>query len=381
MMESSKNRGAEQPFGPVYIPLSLAVTGVSALTQGEITAPGGGTSEDIAAATDSPHGPTEAAVTQEVSEIAEVHELLRFPVVEPNPWTTEHMRGYLTALGATNPQVTTKDVESIRNCYDQQPQNRSYHALGHGTFVGQPDIPDALAQKLSDRMPPDRARANTAVIGMYHDVAYPHVDEIGPNGTRAWPTVLRERINGMADYVRTTESDKPVFTTTLTERGKADPVTQLVAGIFEVPDNGIIHNQGGNEFVSALAAANFLAEKGVPTRSIIGVAAGIAATIPFKLALGTDEQGNVTDGHMGQLAQRVHRALLKSGASTPEYAWQDTNDAMLLAVQEGNRDIAPFIKPNNFAEVVHGGRRYYTGISACRRAATLCSAIIRLVWR
>jgi hypothetical protein len=126
----------------------------------------------------------------------------------------------------------------------------------------------------------------------------------------------------------------------------------MVAGVFSVPPEGIVHNQGGNEFDSALAAALFLRDAGASPKAIVAVVAAIAATIPFREAIGSDERGAMTDGHMGVLAHRVKAAELYG--YSPD--WQDVNDIMHLSVHLANRDIAPFIRADNFAQVVHNGR-------------------------
>lgn len=278
---------------------------------------------------------------------------LTFSTPVPNPWQEDFLTQQLKNIGATKPIATDSDVQSILDCYKQSPQMRSYHNEGHGAFVGQPDAPDTLLSSLSENFSRPRAMATLSLAGLFHDVAYKHVDELDKEGNRAWPTVLKERIGKFVEYERNEVNGKAVYHTRLTEAGKNNPVTQLVAHIFAMGDEGIIHNQGGNEFDSALAAAKFLAEKGASPKSIVAVVAAIAATVPFKPALTLDDQRNVVgDGHMGDLAKRVKSSQL--GEYQPD--WQDTNDIMLCSVHLANRDISPFILPDNFSNVIAGGR-------------------------
>jgi hypothetical protein len=130
----------------------------------------------------------------------------------------------------------------------------------------------------------------------------------------------------------------------------------MVAQVFDVGEQGISHGQGGNEFDSALAAAIFLEEKLAPPASIVAVVVMIAATIPFRPAIGYDSQGNVTDGYMGILAERLRATELRSENSTYQPDWQDINDILHLAVHLANRDVSPFIIQENFSRVVNGGR-------------------------
>lgn len=281
---------------------------------------------------------------------------MSFEILEPQVWTTSYLNNNLQLLGADESNVTHADVEKILWCYDQSPMNRSYHGPDHGAFVGQPEIPEALSERLSERLPVHEAQAILAIAGLFHDVAYKHVDEIDELGTRAWPTVLEDMLNGNVAYSRAIEDGKTIFRTHITQKGSMDSMTQFVAHLFEVGEEGIIHNKGGNEFDSALAAAKFLYEKDVSMKSIISIVTAIAATVPFKPAVETDNKGQIDDGHMGQLAQRVKISLEDMEISSEEHIWQDVNDIMLLSVHLANRDISPFIQPNNFAEVVHGGR-------------------------
>jgi len=281
---------------------------------------------------------------------------MNFEVLEPQVWTTSYLRDNLRILGVDESMVTYEDVEKILWCYDQSPMNRSYHGPDHGAFIGQPDVPDVLFERLSERFSLREAEAALAIAGLFHDVAYKHVDEIDEDGTRAWPTVLEDMLDSSVSYVRTVEDNKTIFRTYITETGSTDPMTQLVARLFEVGEEGIVHNKGGNEFDSALAAAKFLNTKGASMKSIIAVVSAIAATVPFKSAIETDEDGQMSDGHMGNLAQRVKISLEDMGVSLEEYVWQDTNDIMLLSVHLANRDISPFVQPNNFAQIIHGGR-------------------------
>jgi hypothetical protein len=294
-----------------------------------------------------------------MSERLSYEAYLHFSSPEENPWRAELISDYLRLLSDESKMpalVTDQEVDTILFCYDQAPSYRAYHGLNHGGFVGQPEAPDVLVEQLSDRYTVEQAKATLALAGLFHDVAYKHVDAIDEVGTRAWPTVLRSLINGMADYSVMTSGGERVFTTRLTDEGKQDEITKMVAHIFDVDEEGIAHNQGGNEFDSALAAAKFLDVKDVLPKHIIAITAAIAATIPFKPAVETDERGLVTDGRMSTLAEKIKSAQLAYSEGVYQPDWQDTNDIMLLSVHLANRDISPFIQPDNFADVVSGGR-------------------------
>lgn len=271
-----------------------------------------------------------------------------------NVWEAGFLKTQLINIGTEKEvKVSDRDVDSIRLCYDQAETNRFYHGPDHGSFVGQPYAPETLISRLSGGLSAQEAESLLSIAGLWHDAAYKHVDELDANGKRAWPDALKKRIDNYVEYARTEVNDKPVYTTTLTEAGKKDQVTQMVAGIFDVGKEGIIHNKGGNEFDSALAAAKFLEEKGAPPKSIITVVSAIAATVPFKPAMTKDSQGKIKDdGHMGDLAGKVKTAQL--GGYEP--TWDDTNDIMLLSVHLANRDVQNFLQPDNIAEVIANGR-------------------------
>lgn len=287
---------------------------------------------------------------------------LGFPSPEARPWEAETITRHLTHLGAERPTVTETEATSIRDCYTGP--HRFYHGPDHGAFVGQPSIPESVAPlpegepydpaagRLSDRVTREWAESVNAVAGLWHDAAYKHVDEQDSQGTSAWSEGVSNLINDVARYERTEVDGKAVYRTYLTEAGAADAVTQMVAHIFKVGPDGIIHNQGGNEFDSALAAAKFLESKGADAKTMVTAVAGIAATIPFRPALGEDAEGRLTDGHMGDLAHLVKTAQLHGYQAD----WQDVNDIMHLSVTLANRDIAPFIRSYNLEEVIHNGR-------------------------
>ena len=282
---------------------------------------------------------------------------MAFPRPEKTPWATDFLNHHLRVLGAREPVVTIGVVDSIRNCYAQQPSNRYYHGPDHASFVGAPHVPKTLAERLSYFSKP-QAESLLAVAGLWHDVAYKHVDAFDGTDQRAWPTALRKHIDGMAEYAMTLQNGKPIFRTFFTDEGQADAVTRMVAGIFDVGENGIIHNQGGNEFDSALAATKFLERQGASSESIVAVGALIAGTIPFRLSADKDQHGTIVDdGYMGQLAKRVKEVSLTLEDEIYQPSWEQVNDIMLLTTHMANRDISPFILPNNAPDVIQGGRQ------------------------
>lgn len=273
------------------------------------------------------------------------------------PFDPAEITGYLQQLGATHPEVTLDEAEALRECYLNE--FRSYHGEGHGGFVGQPDLPQRLKERLTNTSE-EEAKAILALAGLFHDAVYKHVDDDG-SGTRAWPAIAEMFIGGRAGvayYKREFNAEgKAIYRTFLTGAGQEDPVTQAVARIFGVTGKGgIIHNQGGNEFDSALLAAKFLESKGASPKTIIAVTSAIAATVPFKPAK-VIKAGRITDGHMGELADRVETVALTSGGTTFKPDWIDVNDIMFLSVHLANRDISPFIQVDNFGAVIDNGRR------------------------
>lgn len=277
-----------------------------------------------------------------------------FKSPQGQPWSDRFVGQQLGRLGADH-LVSAAEVEAIRWCYMAAPTFRSYHGDDHGAFVGQPHVPEPLAAAMAGTMTRTEAGAVLALAGLFHDAAYKHVDTLDETGRRAWPSTLREMIGEHAQYERTERDGKAVFVTRLTAQGQADPVTRMVAHVFQVTDEGIAHHQGGNEFDSALAAAKFLEGKNTPARFIVAVVAAIAATVPFRPAL-VEEDGVVSDGYMGELAQRVKTVSLTVDGERRTLDWRETDDVMLVAVQLANRDVSPFMLPNNFGQVVSGGR-------------------------
>lgn len=284
-----------------------------------------------------------------------------FSSPESRPWEADTITRHLTNLGAEDPTVTQAEANGIQECYAGT--HRFYHGPDHGAFVGQPAIPEPIAPlpadepydpgagRLSNRVTREWAESTNAVAGLWHDAAYKHVDG-DDQGNGAWSEAVDNLIGDVARYERTEADDRAVYRTYVTQAGAADPVTQTVAHVFGVGEDGIAHNQGGNEFDSALAAAKFLEAKGADSKTIVTAVAGIAATVPFKPALVENEAGQLTDGHMGALANLVKTAQLHG--YQPD--WQDVNDIMHLSVALANRDVAPFVQPDNLGAVIHNGR-------------------------
>lgn len=293
---------------------------------------------------------------------------MEFTIRDGSSLTRERLSGWLRAMTESAAPATSGDVDAVTWCY--QAPNRKYHNENHEIYMMQEDAPDDLLAQLSDGMPPERAKAILAYGGAYHDVAYKHVDGAA-DVSRAWPEALRERIGAFATYEVTGDekTGKPVFTTYLTEAGKADATVRMVAEVFGMDkEKGIVHNLGGNEFDSALAAAKYLEGQGVDKKSILAVTAGIAATYPFQPATSVldtpfkdpmAEQENPHEdvatfkspSHMDALSDKLKAASGNYGA---EMNWAEVNDAMLLSVHLANRDVAPFFS-QHFVDVAHGG--------------------------
>lgn len=281
------------------------------------------------------------------------HESMSFPKPKEDPWTKSFLKQHLQGIGVPNPRVSDADVASIKEPYEAP--SRRYHNSDHGAFVGTPDVPDVLGSQLSN-VTQEEAASSLAVAGLWHDTGYKQVDASSENPDEgAWSPSFTEYIGGMAAYKRRDENGKSVFTTYVTPEGREDPITQMTAMLFDVPDKGIIHNQGGNEFDSALAAAKFLERYDAPPKAILADAALIAGTVPFKQSVERDEENNIVgDGYMGQLARRVKETRLTRGGETYQPDWADVDDIMRLTVQMANRDVSAFM--GDLPAFIKGGR-------------------------
>lgn len=279
-------------------------------------------------------------------------------------WTGERYNADLAALGVSNPELTDRDVAQIRFPYMQA--SRHLHIEEHPIEVGavQPNKP------LQERLTGTRyenwelAAAVMRLSADAHDVAYKNVDA-DPQGRNAWPSQVRRLINGMADWQIRVQDGERHYETFLTEKGKADELTRIVAYLFELPEDGVLsHKTGGsNEFDSALAMVQFLKQHAIEGQKqpiervdIIAVAAIIAATIPFRPNASADERGTLAEGFMEQLGRRVHKVLLDIGED-PHTAYRTTNAIMAMGVCVANRDTAPFTRPDNASALTSGARK------------------------
>lgn len=295
-------------------------------------------------------------------------------------WSEKYFSDAFNVLALQHVTINDQHVDAVKNCYKNKNGFRSYHGPDHGAFVGQNYLPEPLTvfYQAQDRgIKSNRAKAWATIAGIFHDTVYKNVDadwnSVNAQGKKdykgAWRHEVRDAIGKYADFTVREENGKPVFTTYLTDKGKIDSKTQMVARIFGMTDDGMIHNQGGNEFDSALYAVKFMEKleeenetKLFTQKDYIAVTAAIAATVPFKAATnikpGTQEiiPDMPEDGHMGIIAAKVAKEIEKINDSNTAFAWQATNEIMPVAVHIANRDIAPFILKDNAAQVIKGGR-------------------------
>jgi hypothetical protein len=318
---------------------------------------------------------------------------MQFPGPVENPWTEQFLDRHLRGIGIPEPQVTDADVDRLRNSYDLQPPSRVYHGTEHAAFVGTPHIPDALAERLTVF---SRSRAESAVAraGGGHDRVYPKVDVIEGTTDRLWSSAVREDVGGMADCQAVEKDGRQIFMTRITEEGKNDPVTQMVAHIFGINDE-IAHTEGGSEFASALADAKSLerqgkssdqltsAEKRDKALGIITNTVLIAGTVPFETSVERDETGAIIgDGSMGKLSERVRTVCLTLHEETFQPDWETQNDIMMLTTHFANRDISPLIAPDNVAGVIRGGRQLKKEeIPVLRQGVTTMDGLVQSVGR
>lgn len=274
------------------------------------------------------------------------------PEEHEHAWRPDAINEHLHALGAE--PITEDQAAALKKCYEAA--YRYYHGVGHGGYMGLSKVPGALIGRF-ERMNVGEANALLAIAGLFHDTVYKHVDVDPKNPKTAWAPDVHEKIGDFATYDPATVADKNTSITRLTETGRRDRVTRMVATMFGIdPDaeNASIKVvDGGNEFDSALYAAKFLEVQDVGDETILKAVTMIAATIPFRPS--REEEGYpYPDGFMGVLAERLRKIPLSDDGS--ERSWADVNDTMLLSVQLANRDILPFLLPNNIAGLVHGGR-------------------------
>ena len=98
---------------------------------------------------------------------------MEFTSSERDPWRADYLSQQLVVLGAERPNVSSQEATNLRNCYENP--YRSYHGEQHGNFVGQPDVPAALAEQLSPAAR-EWAGAVLSVSGLWHDAVYKQVD-------------------------------------------------------------------------------------------------------------------------------------------------------------------------------------------------------------
>ncbi len=281
---------------------------------------------------------------------------MEFKNNEPNPLAKDVIGNYLESFGASSTDISDLDVELIQNSYNMPHSFRRHHGLNHMTNMGQPDVPEKLAEITDGIFTEEQAKAIIAIAGLFHDISYKHIDAIDSSGNRAWSVELRNLIGDFANYKTTTQDGTTTYTTQLTEHGAQDPTALMVSHIFGMDDGGITNQQGGNEFDSALAAAKWLENKGADAKFIVATASAIAATVPFKTAIDQDEAGEITDGHMGDLAKKLSELNYNLNGQNHQPNWPTINAVMPLAVHMANRDVADFASQDNFSEIIRGGR-------------------------
>ena len=278
-------------------------------------------------------------------------------------WTGERYNDDLAALGVGNPAVTDLDVSMVRFPYMQP--SRYFHRKNHPIEVGNVQPNEPLQEMLAGTLYEDPVRAAVVMrfAGDFHDIGYKNVDA-DPFGRNAWPPHLIKLIDGMADWQPRVIDDERHYETYLTDKGKNDELTRMVAYLFELPEDGVLsHKTGGsNELDSALAAVQFLKRHGIDNQEkplekvdLVAVAAIIAATIPFRQNARLDEHGNLIEGNMERLGRRVHTALLGIGYDS-RVAYRTTNAIMAMGACVANRDASPFMRPDNMPAMANDAR-------------------------
>jgi hypothetical protein len=306
-------------------------------------------------------------------------------------WTGERYIKDLAALGVSNPSLSDLDVAQIRGPYLQE--SRGLHIDDHGVETGNVQRNRALDERLAGTPFADwrRVVAVARIAGDCHDVGYKHIDA-DPFGRNAWPPQIVHLINGIAEWSVDVVNGERLFTTSLTEKGRSEEesLTQIVASLFEFPEDGALSHKGGsNELDSALVAKQFLQKHGIDGKEqplealdVIAIAAIVAATIPFRPNASVDEHGNIVEGVMEKLGRRVHAALLKIGED-PKTAYRTANAIMAIGVCVANRDTWAFMRPNNASNLINGARQLKAeealvdGRYVLREEATTMSGLLR----
>jgi hypothetical protein len=308
-------------------------------------------------------------------------------------WSGQRYNEDFAALGVSNPAVTDRDAAQIRMPY--MLDSRYLHDEWHPIEVGNVQPHEPLQEILAGTPFEDwnRAAAIMRIAGDIHDVGYKNIDA-DPHGRGAWPAQIVRLINGVADWRVNVVDGERLYETFLTDKGRSadEALTQMVAYLFELPEDGALNHKtgGSNEFDSALAGVQFIKKHAIENKErpmamvdVVAVAAIVAATIPFQPNASVDEHGRITEGFMERLGRRVHKTLLDIGYD-PETAYRTTNAITAMGVCVANRDTGPLTRPDNAPGLIHGARLLKTeetvldGRHALREPVTTMSGLTRM---
>ena len=239
--------------------------------------------------------------------------------------TVQQIRTELEKLGVESPVVNTDDVDFFLFPYLQQ--SRYYHSAPHGA---------------------DMARMSL-FAGWGHDGGYLNIDG-AENPTRPLAKVVADRLAGLIDCSKYEMIfNLPVYTVQVIAP-KEDSITNLACDIFGIGETRVIKsNQGGNEFVSALATAKWQYDKGVPLKVIAADLQIIAGTVPFKDSK-QSEAYPYEDGYMGCLYQRLVDANAKY---VLEMSDKEIYRATVNTCTFANKDVSDF--KDSWIRLVHAG--------------------------
>lgn len=289
--------------------------------------------------------------------IEQSHEYFDFacPLQGEEQFRAEVVNAELERCGEGAVLFEQAELDAMHGCYTWSGK-RYFHSEDHCGFMGQPYLPPGLRRVLSGREGMGWYASVASYAGFGHDAGYLNVDGQFKPDQEAVPPSMWELIGDLVDYDIELYNNKPVYRTRLKPGALDDEVTRMVAQVFDFNSaEGMIHNQGGNEFFSALFTAKLAEWHGRSPKFVMAVTAAIEATRPF-LPSGVDAVGEIIDdGRMNDLANRLMNTKLRLHGVEYQPDYIDLNDIGLLATHTANRDASPLFLNENAHEVIHGG--------------------------
>lgn len=346
-----------------------------------------------------------------MSVAPEIYELYFEPdSPPPDPyhthWSGERYNRLLGVLGVENAEVTDAEVDPFE--FAGMQTSRYFHTaydqgdiIAHFRHVAYTTLPGPLHDRLQGTRyeNEEHAKAIVGFIGDPHDAIYPSVDSDEHGNNLIYPD-LEPYLAGMAIAGSEMIDGERMYWSQLTDKGRDDPLTKMVAYIFGAPLEGRLYHRAGNdrkggasEFLSALCKLQFHNQRAIQKDKQqlhpvdqVAIAAGIACTIPFQPNFSIDEEtGEITEGFVEQLGRRVHEMLVAAGENE-EGAWDLANAILALGVHAANRDTGAFTVEDNFPALTNGARLLkledirINGKAVLREQETTIAGLVRTAW-